>query len=252
MNVFICLENPDSWLGDKTKNVGAKVPTVGASKNVEQRDAKYRPRKELAGIMHDKSVERDRKGLRQLMKKPPWATTVHVGYASSGSLPSMLSRLIAYQATLGAPIDTIVFVGHGDETGMSAGIGHLALGGDLDRAETILSYRKREISVTNAPTWTPTFGTIANHVAPGAENGSINVFLLGCETGKGELLSTLAEALNGIFNQPVVVYGFDKKSDWYDAKDVLSKIQTIVTDTFNKKKGSFPVNHNQLKFAARV
>ena len=254
MNVYVCLENPDSWQGDKKDNLGEKVQPQGPvqHRNVGSRENKFEARKEIANLMHDKSKQRDHKNLRSLMKKPdPCGEGVTVQLGASGSLPSMISRLIRYQQTLGATIDTIVFVGHGNDNSMSTGSGHFAF--STEHAEKVVSYKKREISMSNVDKWRPTFQALVNQVAPADDgNGFINIFLLGCNTGSGGLLAKVAETLYGVFDEPVCVYGFDAESCWDDTKHVLQNIEKITKDCEPHKQatGKYTVSDVNLKFAA--
>lgn len=231
-NIFIMMENPASWLGDKTDNL-PRSPSY-TSGNISREHQKYVSRQKVLSlneVRNDTAILKERQQVLALFDKhDAFGEGNKVGVAASGSLPSMLKRMRNYAATEGK-VDTLVFIGHGCASNLATGSGQYTF---RDENRELFKADAREITLENSTSWVPAFDAVKDSLAPGVD-GRIHVFLLGCSTGKAgslfgreqALTQVLADKLLSIFNVPVSVYGTAKKLGATETAGVLKKLIKI-------------------------
>jgi hypothetical protein len=231
-NIFVAMENPASWLGDKRDN-------LPRSDRYDRRDLsraedKYRERTarlSLARVRSDRAIMKERPEVEAVFDKPrPFGEGTNAKLAASGSLPSMMTRLAHFADDEGR-VDTIVFVGHGAPGVMGVGAGVYSF---TPEHEDVFRGSHRDIGLTNQDAWRPAFEAIKDKVAPGIEE-RVHVFLLGCCTAvpgaffgyEKRLTDVLAEMLAKIFGLPVSVYGTTEELEVSQTAKVLKKLLWI-------------------------
>jgi len=240
-NIFICLENPASVIGEKGGNRRPGKTGKASKLTTKEISAKERLWATRKAFLEDDRIDVDAEydssrdaevrfvGELASAKK-------YIQWASTGSLRTMLIELKSASVKHRISFDTIVFMGHGGPGCMSTGNGIV---GNLPAQFNDKKLRigaeaydqdKRQIDIGNALTWGSKFGEITANLATGAR-GRLHIFLLGCSTGETYLGTTLqatvAATVSQQCNLPVAAYGTDNDIKIEDTKEVIDNLNTI-------------------------
>jgi len=228
--IFIAMENPASWLGNKYDN----LPLSDRYQSGTLTSPKYVTRQHAFGgkKFDDVSAKKERGKIEAIFNSTsPFGPGNQGMLAASGSLMSMMNRLRHFGNSDSVPVDTIVFIGHGCAGTMAVGSGPFAY---TDEQKQIFDMEKRDIDLFNTTAWQPVFEGIREQVGPGI-GGRVHIFLLGCSTAVGSnrlrhrptLISHVARTLHRALKHPVAVYGVNDDLDYKDTPAVVKNLLQI-------------------------